>query len=168
VEPVNETLITPTGLARLVDELERLKTLGREEIAERLRHAIGSDADATANGDYLVAREEQALLEARIARLERRLDQIHVSGPDRSNDVVDLGERVRLKNLDTGARVEYEVVGSFEADLWTGSISAASPLGQAILGRRKGEVAVVSTPRGEARYKILAIEPETGRRARRP
>lgn len=68
-------------------------------------------------------------------------------------------ERVRLRSLETGRRVEYELVGALERDLEAGKISAASPLGAAILGRRQGEIAVVGTPRGEARYEIVAIGP---------
>ena len=84
---MKETLITPAGLARLSEELEQLKASGRREIAERLRHAISTDADASANGDYLAAREEQALLELKIARLEQQLDTARVAEPDAGNGV---------------------------------------------------------------------------------
>jgi transcription elongation factor GreA len=155
---MNETMITPDGLARLTDELDRLRTTGRSKAAERLREAIGTDADPSANSDYLAAREEQALLESRIARLEQRLAAAHVAEPDAGNDIVDLGERVRLRDLDTGARLEYELVGSFEADPAASRISAESPLGRALIGRRRGEVAVVEAPKGQFRVRILAIE----------
>ena len=155
---MNDTLITPAGLVRLHEELERLETVGRQEIAERLGRAVATDADVTENSDYLIAREEQALLEAKIARLQQRLDTIQVAEADSGNDVLDLGERVRLRDLDTGTRIEYELVGSLEADLQAGKISAASPLGQAIIGRRKGDIALVDTPSGQFRFKILAIE----------
>ena len=111
---MKETMITPGGLARLTDELDRLRTTGRQEVTERIRQAIATDADPTANTDYLAAREEQALLESRIARLEQRLAAAQVAEPDAGNGVVDLGERVRLRDLDTGARLEYEVVGSLD------------------------------------------------------
>jgi transcription elongation factor GreA len=158
-DAMNETLITPTGLTRLQQELERLQTVARQEIADRLSRAVATDADITENSDYRIAREEQALLEAKIARLQQRLDTIQVAEPDPENGVLDLGERVRLRDLDTGTRVEYELVGTLEADLQTGKISAASPLGQAIIGRRKGEIALIDTPSGQFRFKILAIEP---------
>jgi transcription elongation factor GreA len=161
---MKEMLITPAGFARLSKELEHLKTVGRDEIADRLRRAVATEADLTANTDYQVAREEQALLEAKTARLEQRLDAIQVAEADPGNDVLDLGERVRLRDLDTGARVEYELVGSFEADLQAGKISAASPLGQAVIGRHRGEIALVDAPSGRLRFKILAIEPAQGDR----
>jgi transcription elongation factor GreA len=154
---MNETLITPQGLERLQDELEQLKTRARVEIVERLRDAASTEFDLAGNADYVIAREEQGLLEARIARLEKRLAAAEVADADLGNGVVDLGELVSLRNLDTGKRVVYEIVGSLETDLESGRISAASPLGSAVIGRRRGEVVVVDTPRGLLRFKILSI-----------
>lgn len=156
---MNDRLITPAGLARLEAELERLRTTCRQEVAERLREAAASEADLSESADYRAARDEKMRLESRIARLEDRLAAVEVAEPDAVNGVLDVGERVRLRNLDTGARVEYEVVGSLEADVHTGLISAASPLGRAVLGRRRGEVAVVEAPGGVLRFKILSIAP---------
>ena len=113
---MREPLITPAGLSRLSSELDHLKTAGRREIALRLQHAFATEADPSANGDYLFAREEQAMLEARIARLEERLGAARVVEADMANDVVDLGECVRLRNVDTGKRHRYELVGSLESD----------------------------------------------------
>ncbi|HKI93615.1 MAG TPA: transcription elongation factor GreA [Gaiellaceae bacterium] len=153
-----ETLITPTGLSRLCEELDRLKSTGRDEIAERIRHAISTDADPTANADYLAAREEQALHEAKIARLEQRLTAVRVVEADAANDVVDLGERVMLRDLDTKAVHEYQLVGSLEADPAAGRISAESPLGRTLIGLGAGDVVVVEAPKGQRRLRILAIE----------
>ena len=164
---MKETLITPAGLVRLHEELQRLKTSGRREITERIRHAVSTDADASANGDYLAAREEQALLELKIARLEQRLDATRVAEPDAENGVVDLGERVRLRDLDTGARYEYELVGALEANPAAGRVSAESPLGRAIIGRRRGEVVVIEAPAGQVRVRILGIDPAGGGPTRR-
>ena len=158
---MNETLITPNGLARLNDELDRLRTSERQRVTERIRVAKATDADANNNPDYQAAREEQEQLEVRIARLEHRLAVALVAEPDAANGVVDLGERVRLRDLKTGARHEYELVGTFEADPTVGQISAASPLGRALIGRRRGEVAVIQTPKGRRRLKILSVlQPE--------
>lgn len=154
---MNETLITPQGFERLHDELEQLKIRARVEIVERLREAASTEADIAGNADYVIAREEQGLLEGRIARLEKRLAAAEVADRDLGNGVVDLGELVSLRNLDTGRRVVYEIVGSLETDLEHGRISAASPLGNAVIGRRRGEVVVVDTPRGLLRFKILSI-----------
>lgn len=154
---MRQTLITPTGLSQLQSELEELRTAGRQAVTDRVRTAILTDADASANADYQAAREEQMLLEARIARLEKRLAQAVVAEPDHANDVVDLGERVRLHDLETGAHLEYELVGSFEADPTAGRISAESPLGQALIGRHRGEVAAFQAPTGPRQLRILAV-----------
>jgi len=156
---MHETLITPHGLTRLQAELDRLRTDGRREAAVELRNAATAAADLGESPEYHAAREQKALLETRIAQLEARLAAVQVAEPDAGNDVVDLGERVRLRNLDTGSRVTYEIVGTFETDLAAGRISAASPVGRAVLGRRRGETALVETPGGQLRLKIVAIEP---------
>ena len=155
---MNERLITAEGLARLTDELDRLRTTGRREVAERLRHAVAGEADPGTNADYIEAREEQARLEARIARLEERLAAARVVEPDDANGIVDVGERVRLRDLDTGSRLVFELVGSFEADPAAGRISAESPVGRALIGRRRGEIALVQAPKGEVRLRVVAIE----------
>jgi transcription elongation factor GreA len=156
---MHETLITPEGLARLEAELLRLRTTRRREAAELLREAATAAADLGESSEYLAARDEKALLEARIARLEARLADVRVAEADESNDVVELGERVRLRNLDTGRRVTYEIVGTLETDVAAGRISAASPVGRALLGRRRGETALVDAPGGQLRFRIVAIEP---------
>jgi transcription elongation factor GreA len=155
---MNDTVITPEGLQRLSEELERLSTDGRRAIAERLRHAAASEANPDENADYLGVREDQALLERRIALLEERLGRAQVVEPQVGNGRIDVGERVRLRNLDSGERLELELVGPLEADPTDGRISIASPLGKAIQGLRRGQIAEIDAPRGTLRYKILAVE----------
>jgi transcription elongation factor GreA len=155
---MKERLMTAEGFALLCEELERLKTTGRNDIAERLRQAVATETDPSANAEYLAAREDQARLEARIARLEQRLSSARVVEPDDANGTVDVGERVRLRDLDTGSSVVYELVGSFEADPAAGRISAESPVGRALIGRRKGDVALVEAPKGQVRLRVVAIE----------
>jgi transcription elongation factor GreA len=139
---VTETLITPAGLERLNGHLDRLRGAGREEIARRLRQAAATDADRSANVDYLAALEEQAALEARILELERRLATARVAEPNGDDDVVDLGELVLLRDLDTAER-----------------ISVDSPLGRALVGRRRGETVHVEAPKGVFGFEIVRIEP---------
>jgi transcription elongation factor GreA len=155
---LNETLVTRAGLARATETLEHLKSAARREIAERIRHAITTQTNASESADYLDAREEQALLERKIAQLEQRLAAAKIAEPNGGNGVIDVGERVRVRDLETGERVDYELVGSLEADAAAGRISTKSPVGRALLGRRKGEVAVVDVPKGTVRLKILEIE----------
>src|SRR5881396_2022594 len=163
---MTQTLITRAGLARLRDELEHLITTRRQEIAERIRHAVSSEGNIVESGDYHDAREQQALLERRIAILQARIDDANVVDPDPENGVLDVGERVRLRDLENGQEIQYELVGSLEADPSAGRISAASPLGRALLGRRGGEVATVDAPKGRLRFKILEVEVSTSGGAR--
>jgi transcription elongation factor GreA len=164
---MNDTVITKDGLRRLSAELERLKTDGRRSVAERLEHAAATDANRAENVDYLDARTEQALLEHRIARLEERLRLAQLVEPRLGNGRVDIGERVRLRDLASGESFEFELVGPFEADPSDGRVSVASPVGRAIVGLRRGEVAEVDAPRGKRQVKVLAVEPRVpaGRRA---
>ncbi len=155
---VSTTVITRAGLARLEAELEQLMTAGRNAIADRLRHALSTDANAAENADLNQARDEQAQLERRIAILEERIRSAEPVDPDAFNGVVDVGERVRLRDLETGQRLSYDLVGSLESDVFAGRISSSSPLGRALIGLRKGEIAVVDAPRGRRRLKVLAIE----------
>jgi transcription elongation factor GreA len=130
---MNETVITPEGLTRLREELERLRTM-RTESAE-------------------------SLLERRIAVLEQRLWAARLVEPQPGNGRVDVGERVRLHDLDSGERLELELVGPLEADPSEGRISVVSPLGKAVVGLRRGQIAGVDTPLGRRRVKVVAVEP---------
>ncbi|HET7128847.1 MAG TPA: transcription elongation factor GreA [Gaiellaceae bacterium] len=153
-----EIVITPHGLERLSAELENLTTDGRREIADRLRHAAAGEPNRSENAEYLQVREDQALLERRIALLEERLRSAQVVEPKPGNGQVDVGERVRVRELESGARLELELVGPLESDARVGRISVASPLGRAILGLRRGQIAEVDAPRGRLQFKILAVE----------
>jgi transcription elongation factor GreA len=155
---MDESVITQDGFERLSEELERLTGDGRRAIAERLRHAAASEANPGENGDYLSVREDQALLERRIALLEGRLRSARIVEPQLGNERIDVGERVRLRDLASGERLELELVGPGEADPAGGHISIASPLGRAIHGLRRGQIAEIDAPRGRLRFEILAVE----------
>jgi transcription elongation factor GreA len=155
---MNEIVITPEGRERLEAELERLRTEGRREIAERLNHSASRESNRAESAEYLAVREDQALLERRIALLTERLQTARVIEPQLGNGRVDMGERVRVRELESGMRLELELVGTLESDATAGRISVASPLGRAILGRRRGEIAEVDAPRGRLQFKILAVE----------
>lgn len=155
---MHDPVITPEGQQRLNEELERLTTDGRREIAERLRRAAGSEANHNENADYLGVREDQALLEWRIALLEERLRSARVVRPEPGNGRLDIGERVRLRDVDSGERLQVELVGPLEADPSRGRVSVASPLGKAIHGLRRGQIAEVDAPRGKLRFEVIAVE----------
>lgn len=158
---MQETPITPGGLDRLTAELERLTTTGRDEIAARLRHALGGTTNLAEDGDYQAVRDDQARLEARIALLERRLASARVCPPS-PNGLVDVGERVRVRDLDTGTRLELEIVGPFEGDPLAARVSTESPTGRALLGCRRGEVAIVDAPGGRRRLKVIGLDEAGG------
>jgi transcription elongation factor GreA len=154
---MEETVITPDGLERLRAELERLATEGRREITLRLRHAV-AEANLVQNADYHIAREDQLMLERRIALLDQRLRHAQVVEPELGNGRLDVGERARLRDLTSGKNLELVLVGPLEADATAGRVSTASPLGKAILGRRRGEIAQVDAPRGTLWFKLLEVE----------
>jgi transcription elongation factor GreA len=155
---MDEIVITPEGRERLEAELERLTNDGRREIAERLTRAVASEANRAESAEYLTVLDDQALLERRIALLAERLRSAQVIEPQLGNGRVDVGERVRVRDLESGARLELELVGTLESDAGAGRVSVASPFGRAILGLRRGEVAEVHAPRGRLRFKVLAVE----------
>jgi transcription elongation factor GreA len=147
--------LTADGLARHQAELEQLTTVRRPQVIERIARAreLG---DLKENAEYSSAREEQSFLEGRIQALEERLrNAVVVEAPVDANRV-GLGSRVRTAFLDE--EIAFEIVGSSEADPSAGRISDVSPVGRALIGRSVGDEAIVVTPRGEARYRILTIE----------
>jgi transcription elongation factor GreA len=155
---MHEVLLTPEGLARLQGELERLVTVERAAVTARLKNAVETDGDLVGNGDYLDAKEEQALVEQRIALLRERLACARViDAPKNNNGVVTLGARVRLRELETNETVEYQIVGSIEGDPSEFRISNESPVGRIVLGHTKGEKIAVEVPSGTLRFEILDV-----------
>lgn len=160
---MHELVITRAGFDRLSGELGRLKLSGRREMADRLRQAASSEANRVENAEYIETREAQAQLERRIALLEGALRSAQVVEPRLGNGRVDVGERVRVREVGSGHSLELELVGQLEGDLAAGRISVASPLGRALVGRRKGEIAAVDAPRGRLGFEVLAVELPTRR-----
>ncbi len=154
---MKDVLLTPQGFAKLEAELERLSTEGRGEISERLRHALTDGDDLSENGDYFDVQEDQALLEQRIAQLEDRLARARVIEPPSVADVVAIGGRVQLRELETNETVEYRIVGSAEANPAEFRLSNESPVGRTVLGRRPGETVEVQAPVGVRRYTIVHV-----------
>lgn len=155
---MKETVLTPEGYTKLKQEIDYLSNEKRREIAERIRVAR-EFGDITENAEYDHAKHEQALLEHRIATLQDRLRQARILDPSEvSSDVVSVGTRVRLEDVDAGETIEYHIVGSAEADPSAKKLSNESPVGQAIIGRKKGETVEVTAPRGSLKFKILDIQ----------
>jgi transcription elongation factor GreA len=153
---MEEIFLTPVGFRKLEEELEYLKTVRRREVAERIRQAK-EFGDLSENSEYEDAKNEQAFVEGRIRELEVLLRNARVIAENGSNGIVEIGSRVRLRDLGTGEEFEFQIVGSAEADPTQNRISHKSPVGQAVLGRRPGEVVEVQTPGGRAVYEIVQI-----------
>jgi transcription elongation factor GreA len=155
---VKEVILTPEGYEKLKSEIDFLRNEKRREIAERIRVAR-EFGDIAENAEYDDAKNEQALLEHRIATLEERLLNARVIEADEvSTDVVSIGSRVKLKDIDANETVEYHIVGSAEADPGANKLSNESPVGKAIIGHKKGETVEVTAPRGSLKFKILDIK----------
>ena len=155
---MKEVILTAEGHKKLQAEIEYLSTEKRREIAERIRVAR-EFGDIAENAEYDAAKTEQAHLEARIAVLEERLKNARVvTKKEIKSGEVSIGTKVRLKDMDANQTVEYHIVGSAEANPAEHKLSNESPVGKAIMGRKKGEVVEVSAPRGSLKYKILDIK----------
>jgi transcription elongation factor GreA len=155
---VKEIILTPEGYEKLRQEIEFLSNEKRREVAERIRIAR-EFGDIAENAEYDDAKNEQALLEHRIATLEERLRSARVlEKSEVRKDEVSVGSTVKLKDMETNKTVEYRIVGSAEANPAESKLSNESPVGKAILGRKKGEVVEVTAPRGSLKFKILDIK----------
>jgi transcription elongation factor GreA len=155
---VKEVILTPEGYEKLKREIEELSTTRRREVAERIRIAR-EFGDIAENAEYDDAKNEQMLLEHRIATLEERMrDARVISKKDIAKDVVSVGSKVKLRDVAAKETVEYHIVGSAEANPAENKLSNESPVGKAIIGHKKGETVEVAAPRGKMKFKIMEIK----------
>ena len=156
--PQKEVLMTYEGLKKLEEELEYLKTTKRIEIAERIKIAIGF-GDLSENSEYDEAKNEQAQIEMRIIDLENTLRNVKVIDEDEiDNKFVQVGNKVKIFDMEFDEEVEYTIVGPTEVDLAENKISNESPIGAALLGRKKNEVAEATLSNGSVlKFKVLKI-----------
>ena len=152
-----EIILTPEGFQRLKEEIEFLSSVKRDEVAERIR-ASRDFGDISENSEYDDAKNEQALLEHRIANLQEKLRRARViKDSEIETDKVSVGTTVTLRDKKVGDVRIYTVVGSAEADPTKAKLSNESPVGQAIIGKRVGDVVTVNIPIGALDLEILAI-----------
>ena len=155
---MKDVILTLEGYEKLKGEIEQLSTVKRREVADRIRIAR-EFGDIMENAEYDDAKNEQAMLEHRIATLEERLREARVIDTSEvSADAVSVGTRVRLRDLEAGQTVEYQIVGSAEANPAEKKLSNESPVGRAIMGHKKGETVEVAAPRGTLKFKIMEIK----------
>ena len=146
-----DVILTPEGLEKLKAELEELTTTKRREVAERIKDAR-EYGDISENSEYDDAKNEQAMLESRIAALEEKLRSAVVVEPSElTNDIVQVGSLVKVKDGDTGKSESYTIVGSAEANPSEKKLSNESPVGRALIGHKAKEKVTVQLPNGKNR-----------------
>ncbi len=154
-----QSVITPEGLEKLKEEIDHLTTVKRREVAERIKEAR-EFGDISENAEYDDAKNEQALLEQRIAQLEERLRRATViDEKDIGTDEVRFGSVVHVKDQKTDVSQKFQIVGSTEADPLEHKLSNESPIGKALLGHKRNDIVTVEVPRGpKKKLKITKIE----------
>ena len=152
-----QVMVTAEGLKQLEEELDYLKGEKRKEIAEKIKVAR-SYGDLSENSEYDDAKNEQAILEARIATIEATLkNAVIIDESSISNEHIHIGSKVRIENITLGREAEYKIVGSNESNPAKGKISDESPVGMALIGHSVGDVVEVETPNGVMGIKVLDI-----------
>ena len=153
-----EVILTQEGYNKLEEELNYLKTEKRTEIAERIKVARGF-GDLSENSEYDEAKNAQAENEEKIIELETKIRNAKViDAKEIDTKTVQIGNTVRLLDVEFNDEIEYTIVGSTEVNLEEKKISNESPIGKALLGRKKGETVDVNAPDGVVQFKILAIK----------
>lgn len=150
-----EIFLTEAGLEKIKSELEELKMVKRPEIITALKEAR-AQGDLSENAEYDAARNEQAIVEARIRELEAMIEKATII-KEISTDVVSLGTKVTIEYVEDNEREEYSIVGSKEADPFSNKISNESPIAKAIMGSKVGSIVSVDSPNGKYDVKIISI-----------
>ena len=151
------TVLTRKGEEKLKEELNELKSVRRREVAEKIKVAL-SFGDLSENSEYDEAKNEQGMIESRIAEIEQTLAHAQViDDDDISTEKVGIGTTVKILDMDMDEEMEFKMVGTKEADINSGKMSDESPIGAAIMGHEVGEEVEVETPSGVIGFKILEI-----------
>ena len=152
-----QVILTEEGLRNLENELENLKTVKRKEVAEKIKVAL-SFGDLSENSEYDEAKNEQAIIEARILEIESMLKDVKIIDEhELSTELVNVGSKVKVEDMEYSEVIDYKIVGPSEADPREGKISDESPVGAALIGHEAGEIVKVETPGGICTYKIIEI-----------
>jgi len=154
---IGSVYLTREGYEKLRKELELLKTVRRRELSAEIGIAR-AHGDISENAEYDAAKDAQALNEARIAGLEKRLVQAQIlDDTNIDKDKALIGATVKLKDLDSGEEIQYTLLSELEADFSQGKISITSPLGKGLLGHKENEIVEIKVPAGIVKYQILKI-----------
>lgn len=155
-ESSKKVLMTYEGVKALEEELENLKVVKRKEVGEKLKEAR-AQGDLSENAEYDAAKDEQRDIELRIEEIEKTLKNVEVADDDSKKNVVSIGCKVKVFNEGRNKEFEYKIVGSNEGDILQNKISIDSPVGSALLDKKKNQKVTIDTPSGTITYKILAI-----------
>lgn len=152
-----QIILTVEGLNKLEAELEELKTVKRYEIAEKIKDAR-MQGDLSENAEYDAAKDEQAEIEARISEIEAILKNAEVVDESKvDTSKINVGCRVTVKYVESGEEEDYWIVGSTESDVLENKVSNESPIGAALLGHKKGQRVIITTPAGSEEVEIVKI-----------
>ena len=152
-----DIFFTREGLEKIENEIEYLKTVRRKEVSERIKVALGY-GDLSENAEYDEAKNEQAQVEERIAKLELMVRNARIIDEDSlTDDVVNIGSTVKVKDLEDDEEDEFIIAGSVESDPLEGKISNESPVGSKLIGLKVGDVAEVEVPDGIIKYEVIGI-----------
>jgi len=155
-----KNIMTYEGLKALEDELQDLKVNKRKEVAVKIKEAR-EQGDLSENAEYDAAKDEQRDIELRIEEIDKILKNAEVVVDDEDTDVnaINIGCTVKLNDIEFDEEMEYKIVGSTEADVLSGKISNESPVGAALIGKKKGDIVEIETPSGEmVKYEVLDIQ----------
>lgn len=152
-----QAMLTDEGLKNYEQELEYLKSVKRKEVAEKIKVAL-SFGDLSENSEYDEAKNEQAILESRIAQIDAILKNVKIiDESELSNELIHVGSKVLVHDYEMDEDVTFQIVGSNEADPFNGKLSDESPVGNALLGQAVGDEIEVTVPNGTLKFKILEI-----------
>ncbi len=155
---MDKNFMTKEGYERTKERLDYLKTVRRQEVAEKLAEAR-SYGDLSENSEYDIARDEQASVETEIFELENKLKSVEIIDNKKVNtNKVSIGCKVSIQNVKNNQTFEYKIVGDTDSDPMNGLISNASPIGAGLMDKKIGEIAKIKTPMGIVEYKIIGIK----------
>ena len=153
-----KNILTYEGLKRYEDELQNIKVVKRKEVAQKIKEAR-EQGDLSENAEYDAAKDEQRDIELRIEELEKLLKNAEVVVEDEIDlDKINIGCKVKVYDVDEDEEMEFKIVGSTEANSLQNKISNESPVGQALMGKKAGDVVDVETQAGVIQYKVLEIQ----------
>jgi len=152
-----KVMLTEEGLKKVQEELHYLKRVKRTEIAEKIRNAV-SFGEIAENAEYNSVKNEQSFIEGRILALEKIIENYELIDKEENPDCVLLGSDVLVKDTKNKKEYKYTILDYVESEPDCGKISISSPIGRALLGKKKGDLVEVRVPAGQIKYKILDIK----------